>query len=160
MQERAEYYLHADSRKPVIEAVQAELLLGVQTALLEKDSGMSAMLRDGQNADLARLFRLYHRCGNDAIAPLSEIFREHIKREGLALVSAVSAAGGADDAATGGGTGAAASAAKRDASAAEMNYVRKVLELQVRHRHRRRRGRQRCPVHMCFWVGGRRQPPG
>lgn len=62
----------------------------MQTTLIEKDSGCSAMLRDNQTEDLTRLFSVYHECsGAKCIEPIAEIFRKHVEAEGMSLVNQV-----------------------------------------------------------------------
>jgi cullin 1 len=63
-EDRAVNYLHSISKDPIVDAVLTELLRKVQVPLIEKDTGCRAMLRDGKLTDLARMFRLFHRCRN------------------------------------------------------------------------------------------------
>ena len=90
----------------------------LQTNLIEKDSGCSAMLRDNKTEDLTRLFKLYHACSARAIDPIADIFRKHIEAEGMSLVKQASDTLSGD-------------VSRKDAQAAETKFVQSVIELQV-----------------------------
>jgi cullin 1 len=123
-EERATYYMHPNSKAPVVDAVQAELLKNVQMQLIEKDTGCNAMLRDNKTDDLRRMFKLFHRCGASSIIPLAEIFRKHIEEEGMALLNQVKASAEA-------GEGPGGHAARKESANAEQQFIRNILSLQV-----------------------------
>jgi cullin 1 len=93
--------------------------------LIEKDSGCRAMLRDNKTDDLARLFTLYNQCGPRTIDPIAAIFKKHIEEEGLSLVHQVSDV-------VAGGTASSSASNRKEVQAAEQQFVRKVIDLQVR----------------------------
>ena len=80
--ERCQNYLDASTRKPLIAAVEEQLLSKHMAAMLEK--GFDAMMADMRVHDLARLYNL---CGRiHALEPLRAAFRAYIKKAGLALI--------------------------------------------------------------------------
>ena len=117
----------------------------LQSQLIEKDSGCSAMLRDNQTDDLTRLFSVYHECsGAKCIDPIAEIFRKHVEAEGMSLVNQVSAVAG------GSGEGAPN---RKEVQAAEQEFIQKVIDLQARLHPC---STQTCPwppaqLHSCGW---------
>ena len=123
-EERATYYMHPNSKAPVVDAVQTELLKDVQQDLIEKDTGCNAMLRDNKTEDLRRMFKLFHRCGPTSIVPLADIFRKHIEEEGMALLNQVKASAEA-------GEGAGGAASRKESANAEQQFIRNILALQV-----------------------------
>jgi cullin 1 len=91
--------------------------------LIEKESGCGAMLRDNKTADLERLFRLYNDCQASTIWPIADIFKKHMLAEGDTLVNELSAVVTGDK---------EASANRKEVQAAELAFVRNILDLQVR----------------------------
>ena len=80
--ERCQNYLDASTRKPLIAAVEEQLLSKHMAAMLEK--GFEPMMADMRVGDLARLYNL---CGRiHALEPLRAAFRAYIKKAGLALI--------------------------------------------------------------------------
>jgi len=80
--ERCQNYLDASTRKPLISAVEDQLLSKHMAAMLEK--GFDSMMADMRVPDLARLYNL---CGRiHALEPLRAAFRAYIKKAGLALI--------------------------------------------------------------------------
>ena len=80
--ERCQNYLDASTRKPLIAAVEEQLLSKHMAAMLEK--GFDPMMADMRVGDLARLYNL---CGRiHALEPLRAAFRAYIKKAGLALI--------------------------------------------------------------------------
>ncbi|KAG2482358.1 hypothetical protein HYH03_018708 [Edaphochlamys debaryana] len=80
--ERCSEYLDASSRRPLIGAVEAQLV-GRHTAPL-LDRGLAPLLDGHRVADLGRLHGLLGRVG--AAEALRAAFREHVRATGLALV--------------------------------------------------------------------------
>ena len=84
---RVENYLHVESKGPLLNAVQTQLLAEHQMQLLEKEgSGCAALLRENRSEDLARMFRLFNRLGTKGLEPMADIFRKHVESEGMKLV--------------------------------------------------------------------------
>ncbi|XP_060668646.1 cullin-1 [Ziziphus jujuba] len=84
--DRVAHYLHSSSEPKLLEKVQHELLSVYATQLLEKEhSGCHALLRDDKVEDLSRMFRLFSKIpkGLDVV---SNIFKQHVTAEGMALV--------------------------------------------------------------------------
>jgi cullin 1 len=90
--------------------------------LIQKESGCSAMLRDNKTSDLERLFKLYSACQAHTIPPIANIFKAHMLQEGDALVNELAAVviGDKDTPSN-----------RKEVQAAELSFVRKVLDLQV-----------------------------
>ena len=102
----------------------------MQTDLIQKDSGCSAMLRDNKTEDLKRMFELFSACGAKQIEPIAEIFRKHIESEGMSLVKqATDAVNGSGEGSSSGSGGSGAN--RKETQAAEQQFIRKVIELQV-----------------------------
>lgn len=80
--ERCQQYLDASTRKPLISAVESQLLERHVAAILEK--GFDGLMAEGRVADLARLFGLCSRI--HALDPLKAAFRAYIKKAGIALI--------------------------------------------------------------------------
>ncbi|KAK9086507.1 hypothetical protein Syun_028901 [Stephania yunnanensis] len=116
--ERVSHYLHSSSEQKLLEKVQNELLLVYATQLLEKEhSGCHALLRDDKVEDLSMMYRLYSRIPQ-GLDPVSNIFKQHVTAEGIALVKQ------AEDAASN------KKAEKRDmVGLQEQVFVRKVIDL-------------------------------
>ncbi|OMO92341.1 hypothetical protein COLO4_17650 [Corchorus olitorius] len=86
--ERMTYYLkNSRTETKLIEKVQHELLVVHSNQILEKENyGFRALLRDDDKVDhLSRIFRLYCEIpqGLDSV---SNMFKEHITAEGMALI--------------------------------------------------------------------------
>lgn len=80
--ERCQHYLDVITRKPLIAAVEAQLLERHVASILEK--GFDALMADQRVPDLARLYNL---CGRiHALDSLKAAFKAYIKKAGLALV--------------------------------------------------------------------------
>ncbi|KAK4265731.1 hypothetical protein QN277_026748 [Acacia crassicarpa] len=116
--ERVAHYLHSSSEPKLLEKVQHELLSVYANQLLEKEhSGCHALLRDDKVEDLSRMFRLFSKIPR-GLDPVSNIFKQHVTTEGMALVKL------AEDAASN------KKAEKRDTvGLQEQVFVRKVIEL-------------------------------
>ncbi|BDA50712.1 Cullin-4 [Coccomyxa sp. Obi] len=80
--ERCQHYLDASTRKPLISAVEAQLLERHMAAILEK--GFNGLMAEGRVPDLARLFGLCSRI--HALDSLKAAFRAYIKKAGIALI--------------------------------------------------------------------------
>ncbi|KAJ4768188.1 Cullin family protein [Rhynchospora pubera] len=116
--ERVGHYLHSSSENKLLEKVQHELLSVYANQLLEKEhSGCHVLLRDDKTEDLSRMFRLFSKI-NRGLDPVSQMFKEHVTSEGMALVKH------AEDAASN------KKEEKRDVvGLQEQVFVRKVIEL-------------------------------
>ncbi|KAJ1687745.1 Cullin family protein [Rhynchospora pubera] len=116
--ERVGHYLHSSSENKLLEKVQHELLSVYANQLLEKEhSGCHVLLRDDKTEDLSRMFRLFSKI-NRGLDPVSQMFKEHVTSEGMALVKQ------AEDAASN------KKEEKRDVvGLQEQVFVRKVIEL-------------------------------
>jgi cullin-4 len=80
--ERCQHYLDTSTRKPLISAVEHQLLERHVAALLEK--GFDVLMAEQRVPDLARLYNL---CGRiHALDALKAAFKAYIKKAGLALV--------------------------------------------------------------------------
>ncbi|WOH08422.1 hypothetical protein DCAR_0727862 [Daucus carota subsp. sativus] len=114
--DRVSHYLHFSSEPKLLEKVQHELLSVYATQLLEKEhSGCHALLRDDKVDDLSRMYRLFSKIPK-GLDPVSNIFKQHVTNEGMALVKH------AEDAAS--------NKKKRDVvGLQEQVFVRKVIEL-------------------------------
>ncbi|CAA6662059.1 unnamed protein product [Spirodela intermedia] len=117
--DRVSHYLHSSSEQKLLERVQHELLFVYASQLLEKEhSGCHALLRDDKVDDLSRMFRLFCRIPR-GLDPVSQIFKQHVTGEGMALVKH------AEDAASN-----KVRVEKRDTVGLhEQVFVRKVIEL-------------------------------
>ncbi|KAG5011143.1 hypothetical protein JHK87_019658 [Glycine soja] len=116
--DRVAHYLHSSSEPKLLEKVQHELLSVYANQLLEKEhSGCHALLRDDKVEDLSRMFRLFSKIPR-GLDPVSNIFKQHVTTEGMALVKQ------AEDAASN------KKAEKKDiVGLQEQVFVRKVIEL-------------------------------
>jgi len=116
--DRVGHYLHSSSENKLLEKVQHELLSVYANQLLEKEhSGCHVLLRDDKTEDLSRMFRLFSKI-NRGLDPVSQMFKEHVTSEGMALVKQ------AEDAASN------KKEEKRDIMGLqEQVFVRKVIEL-------------------------------
>lgn len=116
--DRVGHYLHSSSENKLLEKVQHELLSVYANQLLEKEhSGCHVLLRDDKTEDLSRMFRLFSKI-NRGLDPVSQMFKEHVTSEGMALVKQ------AEDAASN------KKEEKRDIMGVqEQVFVRKVIEL-------------------------------
>ncbi|CAL9149330.1 unnamed protein product [Musa hybrid cultivar] len=85
--DRVDHYLDHTTKKKLIENVEHQLLSVNEIQLLEKEnSGLIALLRDGKVDDLERLYRLFSRIP-EGLTHVSQLFTQHVKAEGTALVS-------------------------------------------------------------------------
>lgn len=82
--ERCSSYLDASSRRPLIAAVEAELVGRHVGSLLDGRRGLGPLLEGHRVGDLGRLHGLVGRVG--AGEALRAAFREHVRAAGLALV--------------------------------------------------------------------------
>ncbi|KAF3324648.1 cullin-1 [Carex littledalei] len=116
--DRVGHYLHSSSENKLLEKVQHELLSVYANQLLEKEhSGCHVLLRDDKTEDLSRMFRLFSKI-NRGLDPVSQMFKEHVTSEGMALVKQ------AEDAASN------KKEEKRDIMGVqEQVFVRKIIEL-------------------------------
>ena len=69
------------SEQKLLKTVENELLANPQTLLLERESGLRAMLANDSLIDLSRLFRLYSRV-HGGLEAIAEMFRLHVVRMG------------------------------------------------------------------------------
>lgn len=84
--ERAEQYLHAQTKDRLQRVCEKELLTQHQQPMLEKEnSGLVALLVNNKREDLKLLYKLYSRIPN-GLAPVGVILKDHIKKEGMELV--------------------------------------------------------------------------
>ncbi|KAF9595882.1 hypothetical protein IFM89_005368 [Coptis chinensis] len=84
--DRVAHYLHSSSEQKLFDKSQHELLYVHTTQLLEKEhSGVVALLRDDKVEDLSRMFRLFIKVPM-GLNPISSVFKEHVTKEGIALV--------------------------------------------------------------------------
>ncbi|XP_018682167.2 cullin-1-like [Musa acuminata AAA Group] len=85
--DRVDHYLDHTTKQKLIENVEHQLLSVNEIQLLEKEnSGLIALLRDGKVDDLERLYRLFSRIP-EGLTHVSQLFTQHVKAEGTALVS-------------------------------------------------------------------------
>lgn len=118
--ERVSHYLHSSTEPKLLKNAEFELLSVYAHQLLEKEhSGCRALLRDDKVQDLSMMYRLFSRIPeHEGLELISNIFREHVTAEGIALVKQ------ADDAAS------SRKAEKREiVGLQEHAFVRKVLDL-------------------------------
>lgn len=84
--ERAEQYLHIQTKERLQRVCEKELLSQHQQRMLEKEnSGLVALLENNKREDLKLLFKLYSRV-HGGLVPVGVILKEHIKKEGMELV--------------------------------------------------------------------------
>ncbi|GAA0160430.1 ubiquitin-protein ligase [Lithospermum erythrorhizon] len=113
--DRVDHYLHSSSEIRLLEKVQHELLVVYTSQLLDKEnSGCRVLLTHDKVEDLSRMYRLYHKISK-GLDPVANMFKEHVKAEGMVLVQL------ADDAAS--------SKAETGGGSQEHVFVRKVIEL-------------------------------
>lgn len=85
-EERAEALLHINSKPRLLQEVERELLSARRHALVHKEaSGLVALLHDGKNEDLKRMYRLFCRVP-EGLYLMADVFRDYVTREGEALV--------------------------------------------------------------------------
>ena len=85
--ERVQTYLHQNTESKLISQVETNLLAQFETELLEKEnSGCAALLIDDKTEDLSRMFRLFSSVPK-GLQPIADIFKAHIQKEGMALVT-------------------------------------------------------------------------
>ncbi|KAG1338640.1 Cullin-1 [Cocos nucifera] len=119
-EDRASSYLHNDTKPKLMEIVQKELLLSQENELLEKEhSGLHVLLRDGKVEDLKRMYELFH-CTNGGLDPILSKFKQHIISDGKSLVKQSEDAAGNKK-------------VDNQDSAAEMVFIKKVIELHDEH---------------------------
>jgi hypothetical protein len=84
--ERVGAYLNHVTLEPLRKVCYEELLKKHQHAILNKpETGFHNMLSTGATGDLERLFTLYHTHASE-LGVLSELFEEHVSREGKHIV--------------------------------------------------------------------------
>jgi len=75
---RVTNYLHPETEQKLIRVLEEEVLERRELELLEKEhSGCRALLTNDMYEDLSRMYRLFSRIP-DGLAPISDIFRQHI----------------------------------------------------------------------------------
>ena len=85
--ERVQLYLHQTTESKLISKVEQQLLEQYENELLEKEnSGCAALLVEDKTEDLARMYRLF-RAVPSGLKPIAEIFKAHVKKDGMNLVS-------------------------------------------------------------------------
>jgi len=93
--ERVQQYLHQSTESKLISKVEQQLLEQYETELLEKEnSGCAALLVDDKKEDLARMFRLFSSVPK-GLAPIAQIFKTHVQKEGMSLVNSAEQAAAA-----------------------------------------------------------------
>jgi cullin 1 len=82
---RAQAYLHNSTETNLIKKIETELITAHQDRLLENEnSGFIKLLKDYKVEDLSRMYRLFKRVNN--LKRMSEMMRDYVKDEGMALV--------------------------------------------------------------------------
>ena len=85
--QRVKDYLNTNSDAKIQQVLEEELLMEVQTTLLEKESsGCRALLQNDKSEDLQRMFRLFQRLG-DGLQPMAHIVQEFIHSMGEDIIN-------------------------------------------------------------------------
>ncbi|KAK9722077.1 hypothetical protein K7432_002964 [Basidiobolus ranarum] len=84
--DRTIHYLDKETRKPLIELIERELIANPVSLLLEK--GFDSLVSNGQKEDLARLYSLLARVGH--LDQLKTFYGVYVKKAGLEIVTDVS----------------------------------------------------------------------
>ena len=83
---RVKEYLNRGTETKLLEAVENEIILKVQTQLLEKEgSGCKVLLANNKSEDLQRMYRLFGRLEN-GLAPMAETIKNYILSLGHEVV--------------------------------------------------------------------------
>jgi cullin 1 len=84
-QQRAQAYLHPNTEPTLIKKVEAELITQYAQRLMDMEgSGLVTLLKNNQTEDLSRMYRLFKRVA--FLKPMAETTRDHITKEGIAIV--------------------------------------------------------------------------
>lgn len=84
--DRAAQYLHTQTQERLLRVYEKEVLVTHQQKMLAKEnSGLVALLENNKQEDLKRLYHLYSRVP-DGLAPIGQILKNHIQKEGMELV--------------------------------------------------------------------------
>eukprot|EP00039_Didymoeca_costata_P016531 m.298258 g.298258 ORF g.298258 m.298258 type:complete len:739 (+) comp16408_c0_seq1:174-2390(+) len=81
--DRADQYLHAATRRPLMGVVETQLVIAHMDAVLEK--GFDVLADENRHEDLMRMFRLFSRV--ECLEKLKESFSLYIKKRGKDIVS-------------------------------------------------------------------------
>ena len=85
--QRVKDYLNTNSDTKIQQVLEEELLMEVETTLLEKESsGCRALLQNDKSEDLQRMFRLFQRLG-DGLQPMAHIVQEFIHSMGEDIIN-------------------------------------------------------------------------
>ncbi|XP_057856921.2 cullin-1 [Cryptomeria japonica] len=117
---RAFHFLHSSREKHLLDKVQNELLARYEKQILEKDSGLWALLRDNKKDDLSRMFNLFNKV-DKGLDPIANTFKQFVIVKGTELIKQ------AED---------AKKEEKRDSSGApKQEFVRRVIEMHDKYEH-------------------------
>lgn len=85
--ERVANYLHESSETKLLEAAEHELLEVHQKRLIEKDTGVIALLANNNTEDMCRMFRLFSvKSLKNGLQPIGDLMCGYIIEEGNAVV--------------------------------------------------------------------------
>ncbi|CEP00115.1 hypothetical protein PBRA_007849 [Plasmodiophora brassicae] len=84
---RVDAYLHPSTKPKLILAVQHELLQQHQIELMEKPTGINALLEQGAQDDLSRMYRLFKEV-EDGVKHIAKALRDHVKQIGVGYIEA------------------------------------------------------------------------
>jgi len=85
--QRVKDYLHESTETKLLEACEHELLEVHQQKLLEKDTGVVALLSNNAEEDMARMFRLFQvKSLKNGLQPIGDITRKYINEQGDKVV--------------------------------------------------------------------------
>jgi cullin 3 len=82
---RVDSYLHRSTMEPLQKECYIQLLKVHQTELINKKTGVDALLTADAREDLTRLFRMYKGYPED-IGPIADLVEKHIEREGSNII--------------------------------------------------------------------------
>merc|ERR1712054_228064 len=85
--ERVRNYLHESTESKLLEAAEHELLEVHQQRLIEKDTGVIALLANHANEDMCRMYRLFSvKSLPNGLQPIGDLMRGYVIEEGNAVV--------------------------------------------------------------------------
>merc|ERR1711959_341112 len=85
--ERVRNYLHESTETKLLEAAEHELLEVHQQRLIEKDTGVIALLANHADEDMCRMYRLFSvKSLPTALLPIADLMRGHVIEEGNSVV--------------------------------------------------------------------------
>jgi cullin 1 len=85
--QRVKDYLHESTENKLLEACEHELLEVHQLKLLEKDTGVVALLSNQSEDDMARMFRLFSQKSlKNGLQPIGDIMKKYVNEQGDKVV--------------------------------------------------------------------------